>query len=193
MCLYLNTDKKLIKKGGRKANMCSIDFLKTKIENVLKKSSEYDDSEIEDMLKSGDISIIDIFENSSKIETDLGKVQFDLENCTSKSGEFTDYGGLLVGFHTLSNGLSFLGCLAEGDWEYPVFFIIYYDGKSLRGYVPICGNLINRDGMSAFGNNDDEKFMQKELGADYNESSWKEVQYNWDLIEEDIKSRIVIS
>lgn len=51
----------------------------------------------------------------------------------------------------MDNGFTFLGCAAGGDWEYPVHFAIYYDGKSLRGYVPRYCNSYNLKTKQAFG------------------------------------------
>jgi hypothetical protein len=82
-----------------------------------------------------------------KLGKDL-KVSFDCEN-------FDMEGKGILGYHTLPNGLTFLGCYGGGDWEHPVSFIIYWDGKRLRGYVPTEGNPYNTDTMQAFGNDED--------------------------------------
>lgn len=71
------------------------------------------------------------------------KVEFDLENYNFE------------GYKTLSNGLTYLGCSAGGDWEYPVFFIVYWDGKKLRAYVPTEGNPWNTKTKQAYGNDED--------------------------------------
>ena len=60
----------------------------------------------------------------------------------------------LTGYQTLDNGLNFIGVQAGGDWEYPVFFIFYWDGEKLRGYIPHYGNPVNLDLMMAFGSED---------------------------------------
>lgn len=51
----------------------------------------------------------------------------------------------------MDNGFTFLGVTAGGDWEEPVFFIIYFDGKGLRGYIPENGNTYNKITKTAFG------------------------------------------
>jgi hypothetical protein len=79
-----------------------------------------------------------------QVEKDLSKVQFDTENI-----EVSDC-------QTLSNGLSFVGISSGGDWEWPIFFIIYYDGKKLRGYIPRDGNLWNTKTKQAYGNDDSD-------------------------------------
>jgi len=90
-----------------------------------------------------------------QIEKDLEKVQFDWENRDPQ------------GFHTLDNGLTFLGGSAGGDWEYPVSFIIYWDGKKLRAYIPTEGNYFNRTTKFAYGNalesNDDKYSDARDL------------------------------
>jgi hypothetical protein len=118
-----------------------------------------------------------------KIEDDLKKVEFDDENY-----EFRDdspgypYSGLLS--YQRIGDLTFLGCQAGGDWEYPVFFIIYYDGKQLRAYIPSKGNCWNRKTKSAYGNNDDDP-DQDEV-PDFTEP-------DIELIKKDILERITVA
>lgn len=93
-----------------------------------------------------------------QVEKDLGKVSFDTENITSfaDKGAGDGFGfGPIVGFQELDNGFVYLGCAAGGDWEQPIFFIIYWDGKKLRGYIPEDGNPYNKKTKTAF-NNDTE-------------------------------------
>lgn len=94
------------------------------------------------------VNIYYLLENCPKLRKDISKVTFDFENyeMTQQSG-YCD----LCGYHTLDNGLTFLGVGAGGDWEFPVFFIIYYDGKNLRGYIPENGNVYNKITKTAFG------------------------------------------
>ena len=86
------------------------------------------------------------------IEKDLDKVQFDTENITDEDHEFGPK--ILLGYQMLSNGMPYLGICGGGDWESPVFFCIYWDGKKLRGYIPEKGNLWNTDTKQAYGNDD---------------------------------------
>lgn len=79
-----------------------------------------------------------------KLYKDL-KVNFDTEN-------FGMDDDVITGYHTLPSGLTFLGLWAGGDWELPVTFIVYWDGKKLRGYVPDEGNLWNKKTKEAYGN-----------------------------------------
>ena len=73
------------------------------------------------------------------IEKDLSKCSWDTENHDSW-------------METLPNGMVYEAHSAGGDWESPVYFIIYWDGKKLRGYIPTDGNPWNRTTKMAFGN-----------------------------------------
>jgi len=59
------------------------------------------------------------------------------------------------GLNTLPSGLTFLGVYGGGDWECPVHFIIYWDGKKLRCYIPTEGNFWNTTTKTAYGNDED--------------------------------------
>lgn len=60
----------------------------------------------------------------------------------------------------------FLCCYAGGDWEYPVFFIIYLDGKNkIRAYVPRDGNVYDEETNQAYSN--DSKSIN-DLDYDFN-------------------------
>jgi hypothetical protein len=89
-----------------------------------------------------------------KVIKDL-KVGFDLENVSGFDQE--NEGGFgpreIMGIRTLPNGMTYAGIMAGGDWECPVFWIVYWDGRRLRGYVPTDGNPYNTDTMEAYGNN----------------------------------------
>ena len=82
------------------------------------------------------------------IEHDLMKINFDDENVCADSGP-------LDGFRTLDNNFVFFGVTAGGDWELPIFFIIYWDGEHLRAYIPTDGNTFNPKTKAAYGNEDD--------------------------------------
>lgn len=102
------------------------------------------------------------------IDKDLN-VEFDWENWETKEGFCGSES--IIGFHTLDNGLSYLGVTAGGDWEMPVFFIIYWDGQNLRAYIPTEGNYWNTDINKAYGNeedSDDENCL-KRFGCNEND------------------------
>ena len=157
---FVNMDIKFLKKGGRKSIPMTKEDLSKKIEEFfIKNKIEYDENHISEF----------ILEEHSKIKKDLSKIIFDKENFTFKEGEFGCTLPNILGFHTLENGFSFLGGMAGGDWEYPLFFIIYWDGKSLRGYIPTYGNSFNVDFKSAFGSE-----MESDNAEDIYDKKYKE-------------------
>lgn len=83
---------------------------------------------------------------------DIGEIQFDFENVDCG---FLDKDIPFCGFQTLPNGLTYMGIMAGGDWQIPVFFIVYWDGKDLRGYVPTDGNTFNHVTNRPYGNDPD--------------------------------------
>jgi len=128
---------------------------------------------------------------TTKVESDLSKVDFDCEN-ESIDTCYLDGFEHLIGYHSLDNGLSFLGVNGGGDWEYPLFYLIYWDGKALRGYIPKEGNSWNYHTHEAFGNDDeaDVEFLgydplkrQAETGNGFTPSA--------QLVEADIRARII--
>jgi hypothetical protein len=102
-----------------------------------------------------------------KLEADFKKVSWDCENVDASKDAF-GYKGL-TGLKTLNNGMTYIGITAGGDWECPVFFIIYWNGVSLRGYVPKKGNVWNYKTKEAIGNSDeeDQAFLREYLKDDY--------------------------
>lgn len=138
-------------------------------------------------------------ELTDQIEMDLKKVEFDLENIEYTARDA--YKGLkdIVGFHTLPNGMPYLGIIAGGDWEFPIFFMIYWDGKKLRGYIPTKGNPWNRKAKSAYGNDEesdtaDIKRILSEMGKPVPDDDYLEAHDHLDhdtqAIIEDIMERI---
>ena len=147
-----------------------------------------------------------IFDITPQVKKDLSKVQFDLENITMVDG----FGYSLTGYHTLPNGMTFLGVAAGGDWEVPVFAILYFDGKKLRGYIPTKGNAWNRITKRAFGNanfdiipNEDYIALEKlglfgdlsdeekeELKKEIDSNEWADGLINEEWLIQDIQERI---
>lgn len=87
------------------------------------------------------------------VEKDI-QVSFDRENVSDDPRDFGP--GTLLGIQHLDTGMSFFGYCAGGDWQMPVFFLVYWDGKKLRGYVPYQGNLWNKKTMAAYGDHPEE-------------------------------------
>lgn len=104
-----------------------------------------------------------------KLGKDL-KVKFDFENFFVSKQPNT-----LMGLHSLPNGLTCWGMLAGGNWQIPVFWVCYWDGKKIRGYVPEAGNPWDRKKKEAYNNSGN---------PDIDEQDWK-------LIVADIEKRIL--
>ena len=137
--------------------------------------------------------------NYNFVRDDL-KVNFDFENVSISTSDFGQGLDGLLGYNTLDNGMTFLGVYAGGDWEIPVFFVVYWDGKKLRAYVPTKGNPWNTDTKQAYGNaepdwdhpeveDDDVKNLNKLYGPGHT-SHEDAPEPNKDEIIADIKARI---
>lgn len=87
-------------------------------------------------------NILDFSTLSSTLKKDLAKVEFDSENLIMDSAGHPEYRKLL-GFHTMGNGLTYLGVMAGGDSDLPIFYIVYWDGSRLRAFIPKDGNFWN--------------------------------------------------
>ena len=128
-----------------------------------------------DELKSklGDKGIPLISEEYNDIITKDFKYKFcDWEYYTSDEEEIggktlSELSNGWVGFHTLSNGLTFHGTVALAqDGGMAVFYITYFDGKNIRVYMPTRGNLVNTDCKTILGN---ELIRLFELGNGFDE------------------------
>ncbi len=137
---------------------------------------------------------------TQKVRKDLDKVSFDTENI-SGSAEDNDYNiPELIGYHTLVNGLSYLGVCAGGDWECPIFFMLYWDGSELRSYIPTEGNPWNTKTKAAYGNDEEEdpkNAFKREFIPDDDQKTWENFLCGGDCLfdvkklTEDITKRIV--
>lgn len=138
------------KKNGRTAPKISVETFKEKIKefsySTLKKfDMEYDDKESH--LKGNLMNALRTLyfqhfhkHNSSQIGTDFKGIRVDWENHD------------IINDIRTTNGIPYYLCYAAGDWEAPVYFIVYYDGKKIRVYVPHKGNTWRSDTKQALGN-----------------------------------------
>ena len=83
---------------------------------------------------------------------DLSKVEFYAENVDIRSALPMNKGTGLHGVITRPSGLSMVVGMLGGDWETPLVFILYHDGKTIRGYIPTKGNTFNTKTKAAWGN-----------------------------------------
>jgi hypothetical protein len=105
-----------------------------------------------------------------KLEEDLKKVDFDFENTDTSDDDG-------VGFQSIDN-FYYFGVTAGGDWEFPVYFILYFDENfDLRAYIPEKGNCYNIKLQSAFGNNVEREEEQYNQGYS-NQPTTVRIQYN---------------
>jgi len=119
------------------------------------------------------------------------KVEFDTENFEYEKDHFNVQLEGITGPVTLENGLTFVGFTAGGDWEHPVYFIVYWDGKKLRGYIPKEGNPWNTSTKQAYGNDEeaDTKNMQKRY-PDSNCTDPSDCDFDGAAIKQDILNRL---
>lgn len=197
---FINDDAKL-RVGGRNAVRISIG----KLENIIEKyiNKYVDSEEVEAIIEDfGELdlccAIPQLIEECDALRKDL-KYDFSLDNCTCEEDDDED-GHVMdkyVGYHTLDNGLTYLGARVGGDEEEPLFIILYYDGSKLRGYTPTRGNMVNTETKSAFNvyNEDEYDKVLAKYGYDVAAEDGycnTDKLINMDAIIEDIKSRIVV-
>jgi hypothetical protein len=118
------------------------------------------------------------------------KVSFDFENSFVTDGDPGPTG--MNGFHTLENGFTFCGVSAGGDWEDPVFFVVYWDGKDLRAYIPKLGNLWNQKLKTAYGNNEESDKIDQEKRKDLLKDQYEHVDYNPAEIKKDLLNHFTL-
>lgn len=123
------------------------------------------------------------------------KVNFNFENFDFGQGE-TKYfrpKDSLIGYHTLENGLTFCGMSSGGHWETPVFFVVYWDGKKLRVYVPTKGNPWNTKTKEAYGNDENSDIEDSSLREKKGLQGYPESVPVWKLVKEDIEKHFLPS
>ena len=121
-------------------------------------------------------AMYECFDLENTIFKDLSKVTFDLENCGCVLGEEDP-----CGFWTTSTGVPTLGCHAGGDWEDPVFFVLYPETTArIRAYIPKKGNTWVIGTATAYGN---------DAGDDVDDNPRK---VNKDDFRADIENRIKV-
>lgn len=138
------------------------DFEREVIDNLPKEINLYKDEKLrEGGRKAAPISISDFKDKVDQwepwdlfysLEKDLKKIKFDSENFS----ELNDY-------RVTSSGINYILCWAGGDWEYPVHFMIYWDGKSFRAYIPTKGNTFRKDTKTAFGSEAENNYDSDEV------------------------------
>ena len=193
------------RKGGRKGKVISFGELRGLILEATQ-SNEYvqyrHENDVDEIFECDNRLLYSFIgcKCSARVTKDLAKIGFDFENILFEDWKKTEA------------GIPYALCIGGGDWETPVVFCIYYDGKSLRGYVPSCGNSYNYICNKAFGTSDayeDAKFVCKELGIKFTledpdecdeflgaigfETEWlPEIDWDFRTVHADISSRIEV-
>lgn len=132
----------------------------------------------------------------NRVLKDIKKVTVNWERICAGTFDTQDKGGGSIDkcIRVTSSGIPFLYGEVGGEWEAPVLFIIYYDGKSFRGYFPTHGNCFNKKTKSAFGNDEDAdiEFLTKE-GIDVFSPDFSFISMRPDYEEcfKDFESRII--
>jgi len=154
----------------------SIQEFRQKVETTLSVTQELLSSyQVKTYLKS-DLKVKFSFENFEYLDSPMGPRE-------------------LMGYHTLPNGMTLLGLCAGGDWEHPVFFCLYWNGKKIRGYIPTEGNPWNTDTREAFGNDEkkDLKNARKRWPGRFQDAEFIEpddFDFDFEAIQADIMARI---
>ncbi len=136
ICMFSTKSIKGVYMASRKFKEMSAEKFKTRMDKFIEENDVYEFHEI--------------------FGKDL-KVQFDFENYEMQEESHRQAINELLGYKTLSNGLNILGITAGGDWEFPVYFLLYISEKDkIRAYIPRMGNTYNRKTMEAHGNGEDD-------------------------------------
>lgn len=110
---------------------------------------DLDDWDDDDMITCG------FAECAIKAFNDLCKIDFSLENMTISPDEPFGYITKEQAREWLGpqkfGDLTVIGGMGGGDWEEPVAFVVYWDGKEFRGYVPTNGNSFDVKSKAAIG------------------------------------------
>lgn len=70
-----------------------------------------------------------------------------------------------LGYRTLANKIPVLLCSSNGENEAPVHFLIYWDGKEIRGYIPEKGNTYNTEYRTAYGSEEQSQLYEERYGS----------------------------
>ena len=145
------------KKGSTKSQI--IEMMRQELLKEQKKGYGYDiDWDDNDEIMETFLHEVVGFSNSLA-NKDVQKIDFDFENSEiSNEGE-----------KALPDGTRIIWAYAGGDWEYPVYFVLYLDPDNhIRAYVPKDGNTYCHKCKCAWGTCEcnDEKDSEDHLNDD---------------------------
>lgn len=161
----------------RTAARISLEEFRQKFEAKVKQSEEY-----EDYITGGDILLtIPAFADLDK------EIEFDFENTYFDACEEEEFNVEGVLGYQMVGDLATIGFIVGGDWEIPIYCILYLDadGETFRGYIPAEGNTYNKKTKKAIGNalNDEDD--------DYEDLGFSDL-FNLEKILADITSNIKV-
>lgn len=200
--INFNTDASKVKRGGRKAKKITVNEFKEKLLEFLiqySPGSTYDRAEFmksNDPLSgyTGSSSLLGRFTEaieSDIVTKDLSKIRFGHDNGTAAN--ITGNSNFL-GLHVTESGIPFIGARLCGDEEFvEVYFIVYFDGKNIRGYVPYYGNTYNPKTKAAFGidHEDEDEVLMNSIGKTL-EDDFEDIQADETKLLIDVNSRITV-
>lgn len=151
MEIVLNKNIKL-RQGGRSAVKMSMEDFKDRLEILARELQEDPDNLYQ--------FIQEICYSVPSVKNDM-KININMENLESS-------------FKMTSTGVPYIFNEATSDYSTWMVFMIYWDGKKFRAYIPTYGNPWNTDIKEQLGEypEEDIKFISKQLGG---ESKLKEV------------------
>lgn len=141
--------------------------------------------------EDGDLIMCELCSEYPKVYSDLYRVDFDFEATESNDEKNLPIG---KGFCIFSNDLVFYGATSQSEDELPVYYILYFDGRTLRAYIPEKGNLFNPKTRAAYKRDDLEDIALADGYSDFEEYSEAHAfgKFNWTLIEKDILNCIEV-
>lgn len=132
----------------------------------------------------GEYLISVAYDDTTLVHKDLSKINFDFENCTEMAGD--------IPTEQLPDGTAIFWCAAGGDWEVPLYFVVYLcDKNQVRAYIPTKGNTFCTHCKTAFGSCGCDKptlSTGEEIDDDYDIN---EIEPDNDLMYEDVCNRII--
>lgn len=163
MSIVLNDDVSKIQKGSRTARRISVDDFKKELLTFIRKYNPSGKIDVAAFMASNDPlkemeTWIPIDEDPTVLN-DLQRIEFEYDNgAMHRMQNSPHHPDEFMGLHVTETGIPFIGASACGDEEWvEVFFILYFDGVNMRGYVPYYTNTYNPTTDAAFGlNHDDE-------------------------------------
>lgn len=143
MPIHFNMDPKVMRVGGRKAPAMSIEQLQQLIAAACTQEARDENGDINDVKDSVAYTLAQAFESDPDEKHPFQKAASDWKvECSQENI-------LMLEFEMSNNGVPFGWMLCGGDWEIPVYGMLYWDGKAFRSYVPTYGNTFDANKKEA--------------------------------------------